>query len=82
MVLARVLVWFAYRRRLVATAAPRALAALDVAGRWLQLLGTLPPLAWVVLVVIGMASGAAIPAVAAVAGIAGVQRGRLSQVSR
>ena len=56
---ARALVWRAYRRRLAAHAAPRALAALDGAGRWLQGAGSWLPLALIALAV-GGAFGAAI----------------------
>lgn len=43
-VLLRVFIWYAYRRRLAAQAAPRASLALDGAGRVLQVVGTLVPL--------------------------------------
>ncbi len=68
LVLGRVIVWLAYRRRLAATAAPRALAALDAAGRSLQLAGTLLPLTLIALVAVGVISGATISLVAAIAG--------------
>jgi len=44
LVLLRAFMWFAYRRRLAARAAPRANLALDRAGRVLQVVGTLVPL--------------------------------------
>src|ERR1700693_3490427 len=44
LVLVRMFVWFAYRRRLAASAAPGANEALDRAGRVLQIAGTLVPL--------------------------------------
>ena len=69
LVLARVLVWLAYRRRLAGAAAPHALAALDAAGRSLQLLGTLPPL---VLVALAVAMAMSAEANSAVAGAAGL----------
>ena len=50
LVLARALVWFAYRRRVATCAAPRALAALDEAGRWLQIAGSAVPLMLLALV--------------------------------
>jgi phenylacetyl-CoA:acceptor oxidoreductase subunit 2 len=58
LVLARILVWLAYRRRLATRAAARALAALDVAGRWLQLAGSLAPLVVLALVAGGLIGGA------------------------
>lgn len=75
LVLARVLVWLAYRRRLAAAAAPRANAALDRAGRMLQLAGTLAPLALIAAIVAGAASGTQIPLVAAIAGLAAAAAG-------
>ena len=67
LVLARVLVWLAYRRRLAATAAPGALAALDAAGRVLQLAGTLLPLVLIALAA-GVTTGAAMASALASAG--------------
>lgn len=69
LVLARVLVWLAYRRRVAATATAHALAALDVAGRSLQLVGTLAPLALVALAVFVVMSDAAMLAVAGAIGL-------------
>jgi len=57
-VLARMLVWLAYRRRLAASVAARALVALDGAGRWLQLAGSWLPLALFALVAGGLIGGA------------------------
>ena len=45
LLLARVLLWRAWRQRIAATAAPRALAAIDRLGRSLLWLGTVLPLA-------------------------------------
>jgi phenylacetyl-CoA:acceptor oxidoreductase subunit 2 len=56
-VLARMLVWLAYRRRLATNAAARGLAALDGAGRWLQLAGSWLPLALLALVAGGLTGG-------------------------
>ncbi len=52
-VLARAAVWLAYRRRVAASAAPRALAEIDSAGRALQFGGSLLPLALLALVASG-----------------------------
>lgn len=60
LLLARVLLWLAYRKRLATQAAPRALAALDRAGRWLQITGT-----WLPLLLIAIATGPASAATAA-----------------
>jgi len=57
-VLARAAVWLAYRRRVATSAAPRALAALDAAGRPLQIVGSLLPLALLALGASGVLSGA------------------------
>lgn len=69
LVLARMLVWLAYRRRLATRAAPRAIAALDRAGATLQLAGTLVPLALIAAIAIGAVSGTTIPLVVAIAGL-------------
>ena len=58
LVLARLLVWLAYRRRLATRAAPRALAALDDAGRWLQLAGSWLPLVLLATVASDLIGGA------------------------
>jgi phenylacetyl-CoA:acceptor oxidoreductase subunit 2 len=68
-VLARVFVWLAYRRRLAGTAA-RGAAALDRAGRALQIAGTVVPLVLVVAIATGAVSGPQIVPVAALAGLA------------
>jgi phenylacetyl-CoA:acceptor oxidoreductase subunit 2 len=75
LVLVRVLVWLAYRRRLANVAARGALTALDRAGRVLQIAGTLVPLALVVAIAAGAVSGALIPAMAALAGLGAVAAG-------
>ena len=55
---ARAGVWLAYRHRLATRAAPRALAALDGAGRWLQLAGSWLPLLLLGIVASGLIGGA------------------------
>jgi phenylacetyl-CoA:acceptor oxidoreductase 26-kDa subunit len=71
----RMLVWVAYRRRLAAAAAPRANAALDRAGRMLQIAGTLVPLALIAAIAAGAVSAAQTPLVAAIAGLAAAAAG-------
>jgi phenylacetyl-CoA:acceptor oxidoreductase subunit 2 len=73
--LVRMFVWFAYRRRLAAAAAPGANAALDRAGRMLQIAGTLVPLALIAAIAAGAASAAQTPLVAAIAGLAAAAAG-------
>jgi phenylacetyl-CoA:acceptor oxidoreductase subunit 2 len=73
LLLARIAVWHAYRRRLDGCAAPRALAALDRAGRLLLLGGTVVPLA--LLMAALAAGGATGSAIAALAGLAGAVAG-------
>lgn len=68
LVLARMLVWRAWRQRLAASAAPRALAALDAAGRTLLVVGTLIPLAAIAVAGAGQ-FGAPATAIAATAGL-------------
>jgi phenylacetyl-CoA:acceptor oxidoreductase 26-kDa subunit len=75
LVLARVLLWLAYRRRLVGRAAERANQALDRAGRPLQLLGSLLPLVVVALVALGLLPPGAVPALIALAGLAAALSG-------
>jgi len=67
LLLARVLVWQAYRRRVATSAAPRALAAIDAAGRPLQIAGSLLPL--LALVAGGMIGGALAPPLLFAAGL-------------
>jgi len=75
LVLLRVFVWFAYRRNLANAIAPGASAALDRAGRVLQLAGTLAPLALVAAIALGAVSGASTAWVAALAGLAAAAAG-------
>lgn len=77
LLLARVLLWLAYRKRLVGQAAPRALAALDRTGRWLQIAGTWLPLALllITLMAAGATSGAALALLLPAAGIAALLAG-------
>ena len=77
LLLARVLLWLAYRKRLAAQAAPRALAALDRAGRWLQGAGTLLPLALISAIVLDLLPLAVIPLLAALAGLLAALAGSL-----
>jgi phenylacetyl-CoA:acceptor oxidoreductase subunit 2 len=73
--LVRMLVWFAYRRRLAAAAVPGAMAALDRAGRMLQVAGTLVPLALIAAIMAGATSAAQTPLLAAIAGLAAAAAG-------
>jgi phenylacetyl-CoA:acceptor oxidoreductase 26-kDa subunit len=75
LVLVRMLVWFAYRRRLAAAAAPGANLALDRAGRMLQIAGTLVPLALIGAIMAGAVWAAQAPLVAAIAGLAAAAAG-------
>lgn len=75
LVLMRMLVWLAYRRRLAGAAAPLANAALVRAGRMLQLAGTLVPLALIAAIAFGAASGTRILLAAAIAGFAAAAAG-------
>ncbi len=84
-VIARVLVWFAYRRRVDGTLASPANAALDRAGRVLQLAGTLLPLVLIAVIGTGIIAGQQILAVAAAAGLAALLAGsyfKLTLVTR
>ena len=83
LLLARALVWTAWRGRLQRSAAPRALAAIDASGRWLQL-GSWLPLAAIAVVaalatgLVPPAGGAAMPsALLAVAGALAVAAGAI-----
>lgn len=69
LLLARVLVWLAYRHRLVAAAAPKAQAALDRAGRWLLTAGTLVPLVLTAAIMTSAALAEHTPLLAAIAGL-------------
>jgi len=80
LVLARVLVWLAYRRRLAGVAARGAGVALDSAGRVLQLAGTLVPLALIATIALGAVSGAPTAWVAAGAGLAAALAGAFAKL--
>jgi len=69
LVLTRALVWRAWRRRLDASAAPRALAPIDTAGRALHLAGTWLPLAAIVLAASALLGAVAAAALMATAGL-------------
>ena len=69
LLIARVLVWRAYRRRLEGVVTRGAGAALDRAGQMLQLAGTPVPLALVVALLAGWVPSAAVPLLAALAGL-------------
>jgi phenylacetyl-CoA:acceptor oxidoreductase subunit 2 len=75
LVLVRLLVWFAYRRRLAGVAARGASDALDRAGRVLQRAGTLAPLVLVAVIALGAVSGPTTAWVAALAGLAAALAG-------
>jgi phenylacetyl-CoA:acceptor oxidoreductase subunit 2 len=75
LVIARALIWLAYRRRVEATLARGAADALDGAGRVLQVGGTLVPVVLVALVLIGAGSGALVAPVAAIAGLCAAAAG-------
>jgi phenylacetyl-CoA:acceptor oxidoreductase subunit 2 len=74
-VLVRILVWLAYRRRLASGTVRGAAIALDRAGRALQVAGTIVPLVLVVGVATGAVSGALITTLAALAGLAAALAG-------
>ena len=69
LVLARYLVWRAWRRRLDGGAAPRALAPIDAAGRTLQLAGTWLPLAAVAIAASALLGAPTTVALMATAGL-------------
>jgi phenylacetyl-CoA:acceptor oxidoreductase 26-kDa subunit len=69
LVLSRMVVWLAFRRALAGVGVPPALAALDRAGRVLQLAGTLLPVVSIALIASGVVSGTATLAAAAAAGV-------------
>lgn len=69
LVVVRVVLWHAWRRAIAATAAPRALAALDVSGRWLLWAGSVAPLLLMLLAAIGLAGAAATTGFMALAGL-------------
>jgi phenylacetyl-CoA:acceptor oxidoreductase subunit 2 len=70
LVLARIALWQAYRRRLARTLARGAAGALDRAGRILRVAGTPVPLALVAVILVGAVSGVQGPVLAAIAGAA------------
>ena len=75
LVIARMLVWLVYRRRLAAAAASQAQAALNRAGRWLQGAGTLAPVALIAAIAAGAVPRAEILLVVAIAGLAAAATG-------
>jgi phenylacetyl-CoA:acceptor oxidoreductase subunit 2 len=75
LVLARVLLWFAYRRALALRVAARANLALDHAGRILQIVGTLLPLALIIVMAQGVLPVAAVGPLVAIAGLAAALAG-------
>ena len=75
LVLARAAAWLAYRRRLAPSAAPRALAALDTAGRWLLYAGTGLPLVLLALVASRFVGAALAAPLLVVAGLAAAAAG-------
>ncbi len=68
LVVLRLFVWLAYRKRLAGRVDARADGALDRAGAWLQYAGTLAPLAMLALIATGAAGPEAIVPLAATAG--------------
>ena len=70
LLIARILVWQAYRRRLRNGLARGAAQALDRAGRMLQVAGTAVPLALVALLVPGAVGSGQVAILAALAGLA------------
>jgi len=70
LLIARILVWQAYRRRLHNGLARGAAQALDRAGRMLQVAGTAVPLALVALLVAGAVGSGQVTILAALAGLA------------
>jgi phenylacetyl-CoA:acceptor oxidoreductase subunit 2 len=75
LILLRAIVWIAYRRKLGLTAAPGANAALERAGRVLQVAGTLLPLALLAGIAAGAIPAALVTPVAAIAGLAAAAAG-------
>jgi phenylacetyl-CoA:acceptor oxidoreductase subunit 2 len=69
LVIVRLAIWQAYRRRLDGAIAPGAASALDRAGRILQRVGTPVPLALVVLIAVGVPRGVEAGVLAAIAGL-------------
>ena len=77
LVLVRWLLWRAWRRRIAAVAAPRALAAIDGNGQRLQWLGGAAALALIAVPATGLAAGAWAAALLAAAGLLVVATGVL-----
>jgi phenylacetyl-CoA:acceptor oxidoreductase subunit 2 len=75
LVLARVILWLVYRRRLAPTLARGAAIALDRAGRVLQVAGTLAPLVLIAAIASGVVPDAAVPVLAVIAGLAAAAAG-------
>ena len=75
LVLARAVAWAVYRKRLASRAAPRALTALDAAGRWLPYAGAALPLALLALVASGALGAAPAAPWLVVAGLAALAPG-------
>jgi phenylacetyl-CoA:acceptor oxidoreductase subunit 2 len=75
LLVARALVWRAYRSRLASVVASRATAALRRTGRALELGGTLAPLALIAAILLGALSPAQISLIAALAGLAALLPG-------
>ena len=75
LVLARMLLWLLYRRRVAAVEAPRALYALDSASYVLQLAGTILPLALIVFATAVAMDGAALSAVVSAGGLLAAMSG-------
>jgi len=79
LVLIRVFVWLAYRKRIAGRIDARAEAALDRAGAWLQYAGTLAPLVIVALIAAGAGGPSATFALAALAGALATLAGSYSK---
>ncbi len=69
LVIVRMIAWRAWRQRLAAHAAPRALAAIDGAGRTLLVAGTLVPLVAIAVAGVGQFGAPATATLAAVGGL-------------
>jgi phenylacetyl-CoA:acceptor oxidoreductase subunit 2 len=78
LLIARLAAWLAYRRRVSGKTAPGATAALDRAGRVLQLMGTLIPLA--LALVAGFVAGDAVLAIVGVAGLVAALAGAYAKL--
>ena len=69
LVVVRALLWRAWRQGIADSAAPRALAALDLPGRWLLWGGSVAPLALIAVAMSGVAGGIAASVLIALAGL-------------